>query len=37
MIGSLHCIPLLVWDEQDRELISFPEMKGRLATGLITI
>jgi omega-6 fatty acid desaturase (delta-12 desaturase) len=37
MIGSLHCIPLRVWDEQNRELISFPEMKRRLATGLITI
>jgi omega-6 fatty acid desaturase (delta-12 desaturase) len=37
MIGSLCCIPLRVWDEQNRQLISFPEMKRRLATGLITI
>ena len=34
---SLHCVPLRVWDEQNRQLIGFPEMERRMAAGLITV
>ena len=37
MTGSLHCTPLRVWDEQNRQLIGFPEMERRVAAGLITL
>ena len=35
--SSLRCIPLRVYDEQNRELISFREMMRRLAAGVITV
>jgi len=36
MAGSLRSLPLRVYDEQNRQLISFPEMKRRVAAGSIT-
>jgi len=34
---SLKSLSLRVWDEQNRELISFPEMRKRVSSRLITV